>query len=156
MLASVITFSFSKVERISSLVPHVQIVDEVAMGTCIILAHVYFRQLTHVCFNYMLFKSLSCDYHVTLLLQLTPVGAAMLADGAVMHLLDYFQFDCPDNHGSFVTVEALGRLAPGWNHSCLHIVHHSNTGASSKLPAPSTHYCHGYHNLHTLCKPQHP
>lgn len=56
-------------------------------------------------------KSLSCDYHVTLHLQLKPVGAAMLADGAVMHLLDYFQFDCPDNHGSFVTVEALGRLA---------------------------------------------
>ena len=144
MLATITIFSsFSKVERISSLVPHVQIVDEVAMGTCIILAHVYFHQLTHVCFNYMLFKSLSCDYHVTLLMQLTPVGAAMLADGAVMHLLDYFQFDCPDNHGSFVTVEALGRLALGWNHSCLHIVHHGNTGAISRLPAPSTHYCHG-------------
>lgn len=37
-----------KVDRIASLVPHVQIVDEVAMGTCIILAHVYFSQLTHV------------------------------------------------------------------------------------------------------------
>lgn len=62
---------------------------------------------------------LNCECHVTIVwlshdlhLQLTPVGAAMLADGAAMHLLDYLQFDCPENHGSFVTVEALGRLVP--------------------------------------------
>jgi hypothetical protein len=75
------------VEKISSLVPHVNSVDEVAMGTCIVLAHCYFSQIT----------------------KLTPVGAASLADGAVMHIVDYLRFDCPDNHGTFVTVEALGR-----------------------------------------------
>ena len=30
------------------LVPHVHLVDEVAMGTCIILSHVYFNQITQV------------------------------------------------------------------------------------------------------------
>ena len=33
----------------------------------------------------------------------------MLADGAVMHLLDYLNLDCPENFGTYVTVEALGR-----------------------------------------------
>lgn len=92
--------------------------------------------------KYTVFKSLSCDYHVTPHLQLKPVGAAMLADGAVMHLLDYLQFDCPDNHGSFVTVEALGRLAPKAGPLVsAHAVYMCITaGASPRLPM---HHHHG-------------
>ena len=41
--------------------------------------------------------------------QLTARGAAMLADGAVVHILDYMRFDCPENQGSYITVEALSR-----------------------------------------------
>ena len=91
--------------------PHVNSVDEVAMGTCIVLAHCYFSQITKVLSEvivtcrHMTISSLCCLHQ----LQLTPVGAASLADGAVMHIVDYLRFDCPDNHGTFVTVEALGR-----------------------------------------------
>ena len=33
----------------------------------------------------------------------------MLADGAVLHILDYLRFDCPENQGSYITIEALSR-----------------------------------------------
>jgi len=39
----------------------------------------------------------------------------MLADGAVIHILDYLRFDCPDNQGTFITTEALSR----YPHSCV-------------------------------------
>ena len=86
------------------------------MGTCIILAHVYFSQISRVS---IIVTRVSHGYHVTIIQvyilyscsQLTPLSAALLADGIVMHLIDYLKFDCPDNHGTFVTVEALGRYA---------------------------------------------
>lgn len=35
----------------------------------------------------------------------------MLADGAVLHILDYLRFDCPENQGAYITTEALSRWA---------------------------------------------
>lgn len=33
----------------------------------------------------------------------------MLADGVVLHILDYLRFDCPENQGSYITTEAMSR-----------------------------------------------
>ena len=55
-----------------------------------------------------------------LLLQLTTVGAAMLADGACMQMLEYLIHDCPDPKGTMVTIEALSRSVLLLLRSALH------------------------------------
>ena len=39
----------------------------------------------------------------------------MLADGAVLHILDYLRFDCPENQGSYITIEALSRYVTNFS-----------------------------------------
>ncbi|XP_065899551.1 uncharacterized protein [Dysidea avara] len=75
------------VHKITSLFSHLTTIDEVVIGTCLNLTKIYSNQIN----------------------QLTVEGAAMLADGAVIHILDYLRFDCPDNQGTFITTEALSR-----------------------------------------------
>lgn len=43
------------------------------------------------------------------MIQLTPVGAALLADGAVLQMIEYLKQDCPEAQGTFITIEALSR-----------------------------------------------
>eukprot|EP00118_Oscarella_pearsei_P026298 m.309736 g.309736 ORF g.309736 m.309736 type:complete len:828 (+) comp47527_c0_seq1:163-2646(+) len=76
-----------KVCNINSLVHHVYTIDEVCLGTAQAVVHAYINQIK----------------------QLTPVGAALLADGAVLQITEYLKQDCPEPQGTFITVEALSR-----------------------------------------------
>jgi hypothetical protein len=61
--------------------------DEVCIGTAQAVCHTYINQIK----------------------QLTPVGAALLADGAVLQMTEYLKQDCPEAQGTFITIEALSR-----------------------------------------------
>eukprot|EP00117_Sycon_ciliatum_P008689 scpid30063/ scgid11278/ Ankyrin-1; Erythrocyte ankyrin len=76
-----------KVKNIAALVPHMTSTDEICIGTALAVVHAYINQIK----------------------QLTTVGAAMLADGACMQMLEYLIHDCPDPKGTMVTIEALSR-----------------------------------------------
>ena len=87
-----------------SLFSHLTSIDEVVIGTCINLNKIYHNQINQVTSNKFI-----CEVLYVLYLQLTAQGAVMLADGAVLHILDYLRFDCPENQGSYITIEALSR-----------------------------------------------
>lgn len=76
-----------KVQTIASLTAHTSIMDEVCIGTAQAVCHTYINQIK----------------------QLTPVGAALLADGAVLQMTEYLKQDCPEAQGTFITIEALSR-----------------------------------------------
>ncbi|XP_062507418.1 uncharacterized protein LOC134183870 isoform X2 [Corticium candelabrum] len=76
-----------KVRTIAALATHTSMMDEVCIGTAQAVIHTYVNQIK----------------------QLTPVGAALLADGAVLQMIEYLKQDCPEAQGTFITIEALSR-----------------------------------------------
>lgn len=63
----------------------------------------------------------------------------MLADGAVLHILDYLRFDCPENQGSYITIEALSRstvFARRSMHTANWLKHHADLPLTDPYDQP--------------------
>lgn len=98
-----------KVRTIAALATHTSMMDEVCIGTAQAVIHTYVNQIKQVC-DYTFYLILSLSRLTLLAFQLTPVGAALLADGAVLQMIEYLKQDCPEAQGTFITIEALSRF----------------------------------------------